>query len=254
MPTPTAEVTEAIQTASDVPPKTFERNAYGLLKGESYVYNDDGTINWRKMIKPEFLAPNKQYFERFGKKTPDSIEGLEDKELIILLGGIKELASKRGFNHVCHTIVAPNADYVASTCSITWIPNYETGNREVTFCSVGDAHPFNTNGFGRKYLGAIAENRAFVRCVRNFLKINIVGQDEIDASDKGEEEVDASVAILDSTMKQFNVTLDKIKEVLKNDKFDGWEGVTKLEDIPKFKQFELIERIKKAGAKKAAAN
>jgi hypothetical protein len=40
----------------------------------------------------------------------------------------------------------------------------------------------NTNDFCAKFLETIATNRAFVRCVRNFLGINIVGDDEIDKS------------------------------------------------------------------------
>jgi hypothetical protein len=40
----------------------------------------------------------------------------------------------------------------------------------------------NTNDFCAKFLETIATNRAFVRCVRNFLGINIVGDEEIDKS------------------------------------------------------------------------
>ena len=48
-----------------------------------------------------------------------------------------------------------------------------------TFSAIGDASPNNTESFARFYLGPIAENRAFVRCVRNFLKINVVAQEEL---------------------------------------------------------------------------
>ena len=40
----------------------------------------------------------------------------------------------------------------------------------------------NTSSFATKFLETIACNRAFVRCVRNFLNIHIVGADEIDKS------------------------------------------------------------------------
>ena len=40
----------------------------------------------------------------------------------------------------------------------------------------------NTSSFATKFLEAIACNRAFIRCVRNFLNVHIVGDDEIDKS------------------------------------------------------------------------
>ena len=42
----------------------------------------------------------------------------------------------------------------------------------------------NTSSFATKFLETIACNRAFVRCVRNFLNVHIVGDDEIDKSGK----------------------------------------------------------------------
>jgi hypothetical protein len=44
---------------------------------------------------------------------------------------------------------------------------------------VANATYDNTDGFGQKFLETIAANRAFVRTVRNFLGIHIVGEDEI---------------------------------------------------------------------------
>ena len=40
----------------------------------------------------------------------------------------------------------------------------------------------NTSSFATKFLETIACNRAFVRAVRNFLNVHIVGDDEIDKS------------------------------------------------------------------------
>src|ERR1017187_4253624 len=59
-----------------IPPKKFERNEYGLIcdGSVSYVYNEDGTINWRKMIRPQFLVPNKQFFEKKGLPVPERSE------------------------------------------------------------------------------------------------------------------------------------------------------------------------------------
>ena len=237
--------------SNNTPPKTFKRNEFGLIDDESvkYVFNNDGTVDWRKMVKPEFLAPNKQNFERSGKPVPKSIEGLDDKDLIILLPGIKELAQIRGFNAVKHTVTCPTNDYVVSVCSIEWIPNHETEGRPISFSAIGDASFFNTTSFGKTYLAAVAENRAFVRAVRNFLKINIVAQEELGASGSQEQESSSSAAVLKDTMDSCGVTFEKIKDTLVKEKWEGAESFTKLNDIPKFKQFELVERIKKAASK-----
>jgi hypothetical protein len=238
--------------SKNTPPKIFKRNEFGLIEDETinYTFNEDGTINWRKMIKSEFLVPNKQWFERKGKSVPPSIEGLEDNQLLILLGGIKELAQTRGFNSVNYEMQTPASDYIAAVCSINWIPNYETEGRAITFSAIGDASPFNTNSFGKNYLGSMAENRAFVRAVRNFLKINIVSQEELGSNGGAtEQEGDASSNLLKEIMTAYGVSFDKIKETLMKDKFEGAELLTRIDDIPKFKQFELIERIKKAATK-----
>ena len=55
-------------------------------------------------------------------------------------------------------------------------------NTHATYTDVGNATLANTDAFCAKFLETIACNRAFVRCVRNYLNIHIVGADEIDKS------------------------------------------------------------------------
>jgi len=164
------------------PMDKYKRNSYGLIDSVSYVFNDDGSINWRAMIKPEFLYANKDWFEIRKKAVPDSIEGLDDKQLLIMLGGLKELAKLRGFLSVNYDISHPSPSYVVAKCEIQWAKNYETNNEELIYQDVGNATADNTDDFCIKFLETIACNRAFVRCVRNFLNIHIVGADEIDKS------------------------------------------------------------------------
>jgi len=55
-------------------------------------------------------------------------------------------------------------------------------NSRVAFEDIANATIDNTSNFAQKFLETIAANRAFVRCVRNFLNVHIVGADEIDSS------------------------------------------------------------------------
>jgi hypothetical protein len=242
--------TESVDTKTTMqtPPNIITRNQYGLLENANinYVYNDDGTINWRKMVKTEYLVPNRQ------KTQETDVSKLEDKDLLILLGGIKELAQIRGYTSVEYKVVTASENYFATSCRITWIPNYETGGREIVFEALADATSSNTKSFARFFLAAIAENRAFVRCVRNFLKINIVSQEELgDAKllDDGSGQIDNPTsphALLEKVMKDKGITIDQLKKKLIKEKFDNAETIATLLDIPKSKIFELIERIKKA--------
>ena len=256
-----ASITEVpAENATCIPPIKFQRNEYGLIcnRDIKYIYNPDGTIDWRKMVNPKFLVANKQIFERKGKSVPPSIEGLDDRELLILLGGIKELAQIRGYSKVKHVVTAPNSNYVVSVCHITFLPNFETENKEITFSAIGDAGEANTTSFTRNYLGPIAENRAFVRCVRNFLKINIVSQEEVGGSIVSEDQnIKLSTSVLQETMDKHGITFALLKDKLVSEKYVDPSGkaaqdYANVNDIPSDKQFELVSRIKKKAKSKEA--
>ena len=110
--------------------KLIKRDKHGLIPDVKYPFNDEGLIDWRKMLRTEHLVPNRQ------KTSETDVTKLEDKDLIILLGGIKELAQVRGYTDVRYDVHSPSSDYVVSTCSITWIPNYETDNKVVSFLNL----------------------------------------------------------------------------------------------------------------------
>ena len=171
---------------TSIPPfEKYARNEYGLIKSVEYIYSEDGSIDWRAMIKPEFLYPNKGWFESRNKPTPTSIDGLSDKQLLIMLGGIKEIAKIRGYDFVHFEVNNMHSTYVTAKCRIGWIANYEscsTHGQGVVYEDVANATLANTDDFCAKFLETIACNRAFVRCVRNFLGIHVVGADEIDRS------------------------------------------------------------------------
>ena len=54
---------------SFIPKISFKRNEFGLIDNGSVIYHStpEGFIDWRKMINPKHLVPNKQNFEKFGK-------------------------------------------------------------------------------------------------------------------------------------------------------------------------------------------
>ncbi len=221
----------------------FKRNEDGLFDHIEYKFTENSLIDWRRMIKAEHLVPNRD------KTRETDVSKLQDSELIILLGGIKELAQIRGFTSVTYDIKSPSPDYVIAVCKIAFVPNFETEGKEVVFSAIGDASVNNTKSFARFFLGPIAENRAFVRCVRNFLKINIVAQEELGnsklESDTGNEKSLDPRSILASLMREKSVTFDQIKLRLKKENYEDSDSLSSLEDIPKIKIFELIERIRK---------
>jgi hypothetical protein len=230
--------------------KKIDRSKDGLINNVDYLFTEDGLIDWRKMVKPEHLVPNKD------RTSETDVTKLKDYQLIILLGGIKELAQIRGYADVSYEVTAPHHEYVVATCSIKWIPNYETEGREVTFSAVGDASPRNTNSFASNFLGPIAENRAFVRCVRNFLKINIVGKEELGGNDAPSTSATNSSSVTSDTsmdprsmlkavMSEKGVSFEKIKAKLVAEGCEEAESMQELNDVPKLKAFELIERLKK---------
>lgn len=235
-----------LHATTQTPPNIITRNQYGLLENAKiqYIYNEDGTINWRKMVKQEYLVPNRQ------KTQETDVSKLDDKDLLILLGGIKELAQIRGYTSVEYKVVTASENYFATSCRITWIPNFETGGKEIVFEALADATSSNTKSFARFFLAAIAENRAFVRCVRNFLKINIVSQEELgdakllDDSSSVQENPTSPHTLLERVMKDKNVSFDQLKKKLIKEKFENAETINSISDISKSKIFELIERIK----------
>jgi hypothetical protein len=235
----------------------FKRDVNGLLECIDYVFNQDNTINWRAMINKEHLVPNRDSFKNqkdVNLKEVD-VSTLADNQLLILLAGIKELAQIRGYTNVNYDIVQAQPDYVAVKCTINWIPNYETNMSPVSFSALADAHLDNTKDFAKNFLMAIAENRAFIRAVRSFLKINIVGNDEMGKTTHIDSEIEPNtlitqpVALLQKTMEEYNISFEQIKERALQKKMENAENWTKVEDISPLSMFAIISGIKNKNKK-----
>jgi len=227
-------------------PNLFSRDESGLLKNIQYHFNEDGSVNWRSMIKEEYLFPNKSWFELRKKDTPRSIEGLKDHQLLIKLSGIKELARLRGFNHISYHTEKCEASHVAVNCTIGFIGNYETGGNNVSYEDMANATVENTSSFAQKFLETIACNRAFVRCVRNFLNVHIVGDDEIDKSDPSSNQAQSSdmspVGVLKKFLKEKHAITDyeEFKDLLREIHKQGKVDKISIETIKSWSDFSDI--------------
>lgn len=231
-------------------PDVYQRDKHGLFKNVDYIFHEDGSVNWRAMVKEEFLYPNHDWFKKKNKQSPSSVAGLEDNQLLISLAGIKELAQLRGFASLRYKVCHINENHVGVRCVIQWVPNYETGVWQVVSEGVASAHPGNTDAFGLKFLETIASNRAFVRCVRNFLNIHIVGSDEIDRSDNqsvGADPSNPSDSNIPTTpLGVLTASLGR-KGYTDFEAFKGWlrelwsAGTYKNEEAKNWKKFEDID-------------
>jgi hypothetical protein len=237
--------------------KNFSRDEYGLLECVNYIFNEDNTINWRGMINKEYLVPNRDTFKNqkdVNLKELDVLT-LQDNQLLILLAGIKELAQIRGYKNVRYDVIQAQPDYVAVKCTIDWLSNYETSNQEVSFSALADAHLDNTKDFAKNFLMAIAENRAFIRAVRSFLKINIVGNDEMGKTTPIDTEVESSliatqpIALLQKTMEEYKVSFEQIKERAVQKKMEGADAWVNIKDISPLSMFTIISGIKNKNKK-----
>ena len=254
--------TEASETQEATKQSSWKRDASGLIASIEHKLTPDGRVDWRAMVPKEFLVVNKQNFKN--RALPSSIEGLEDKDLLILLGGIKYIAALRGYDSVYHEVTFHSENAVGVKTTINWIPNYETDDRPVTFESLADATHHNTSSFARVYLSATAENRGFVRAVRNSLGINICGQDEIGrdsapTTETGTQVQDADSGIRDmlsSTLEKNDISFDKFQNRMavletKGELFAvGASEWKTLSDVNSENIFKIIAYIKEGVEKK----
>lgn len=235
--------------------KTWERDERGLLKNINYFFNEDGSINWRKMVPKENLFINKDRFQEGTDFSSLDIENLLDSQLLIALPGIKHVAFIRGFTQVSYKVHAISLDHAAVSCKICWIPNFESNNQPIFFTGMADAHLNNCKSFGKDFLLAIAENRAFIRAVRNFLRINIVGQDELgDLKKKPENENSEEItlspkSILKKLMANHQVSFEEIKRIFIEKNTKGASEWTSVDDLSKPSLIAAIELLKKIKSK-----
>lgn len=231
------------------------------MAGLQYQFLPNGLVDWRRLINPNHLAPNDKHFpgvsrEELAKKD---VSTLPDDKLIIRLQGMRELAMVRGYRKVSHSVVAADRLFAAVKTTIFFIPNYETDMKEVEYEALADAHPDNTSEIGRNCLLAIAENRGFVRAVRGFLGIPILGADELGKKNGDLDESSGQaqnlgvnpVAILEALLSEKGYNFADLKKKLekKPEKYPGAGNYAGVADIPRDKILGIIEVLKEIKVK-----
>lgn len=270
--TKTVTLDPAAEIYHNIPPIIRKRNEYGLLENVNYIFKEDGRVNWKSMIKDEFLVFNREKKDVIEKKYNKKLEDLnisdledsdKDKFLLILLGGIRDLANLRGFNSF-DTNITHSTDFKAvAVTHINWVPNYESEGDYIETTGVGSASLQSASGFGQLFLESIAENRSFVRAVRNYLEINIVGSDEIkvDYSNNKKEESPQTErfdikALLQKSAEQLGLTFDKFKEGCEKYKSDlegdytKWTDYSSISGSDSYRILNILQKAIEANKKK----
>lgn len=223
------------------------RDANGYIEGVHYEMNEaDGTVNWEKMIPEKFIVALDE------KNKNADLSTLKNNEKLILLAGFKHLLKIRGYNHVAYDTLWNSDGGIGLKCMINFIGNAETEGRNVVFESTADATMNNTKSVNREFLTTCAENRAFCRCIRNFLGINILSKDEMgekivsteDPVESESESHDPGVVLAD-LMKKVNVSFEILKERMIKDGTEGAELWTEMKDIPKALVFSITGKLQK---------
>ena len=188
-------------------------------------------------------------------------DNVDDKYVVILLSGIRYLMAIRGFKE-CSFDYNSSEDRASARCRIQFIGNYETNNEEVRFESTAERSKFSTVRPFNNFLVSLAENAALARCVRNFLRIATLANDEIlgfqdNAPDQTEESDPTSPhAVLEKLLKANNWSYGQLQKALtskvdeKNERVypeaETWQSV---KDIPKSKVLGIIGTLQKLNKK-----
>jgi len=187
-------------------PATFKRNPdTGLIEGFPYQYGPDGRIDWRRHVDPRYLYVIREKeaaaMKAQGKALADlDLSLVDERWLRIKLAGFNQLANLRGYRSIQYHSLHSSDSKAAVVCEIEFIGNVETEGLPIVCSGIASATIHSTGPNFASYLECFAENRAFARCVKRALQINILSEDEIDSeaaaklggADNGKVESDAS--------------------------------------------------------------
>lgn len=241
----------------------------GLIIDFQYPLKEDGSVNYRALLKPEHLYVPKDKIplieKKYGKPLQDiDLTQAEDRFLAVTMKGLRHICFLRGFKSIKNKVDSVSYDQgyqvtsaCTHTCTIKWIGNFETGMQEVTTSDSAEASLSNVGVFMKPFIVTASANRAFCRTVRFFLGLDsIVSKEEIfegkfELLEKQEESAAPSstgsdpLDLLRAHMKSMGLDFTKLKDnivkryadLIKNSAPSEW---TDLETIPKNDIFTII--------------
>lgn len=234
-------------------PSSLRNNDY-LLNKVQYFFKEDGRINWRKMISKDHITLNAFNFACRGKDVSSlskedyqrAIDEASEEDLVIKLGGFREIAEIRGFRSISSRIENQVDGKVSVAVTIFWMPNFENPTGlEVT--AIASASRENTDERFAKYLETIAENRAFVRAVRHSLGIIAVGQDEIKQEDVKVETRNIKLhSVLLELMSNLGFSMSDLQTLAAKEGLewpDNWTSVEKIDPAAVITIIPLLKQL-----------
>lgn len=170
-------------------PLRFRRNPNtGLELDREYRYTEEGLIDWRAMVPPQYLYVASEHEAKVvaqqGKPIGEiDILAVPDEWLRIRVAGLNYLAHLRGVRSCTYPTFQATDTFASAVCQMTFIGNVETGMCDETWSGAGSARRTSMDLKMLPYMETFAENRAFGRCVKRALQINILS--DIETGGKG---------------------------------------------------------------------
>lgn len=171
-------------------PIRFKRDPQtGLIEGLRYVYDENGKINWKALVDPKFLYIAREHEDKVVKEQGKPLAEVDlllvrDDWLRIRVGGLNQLAHMRGVRSCRYPHVETREGHATVSCEITFIGNSESGMEPETWSGIASASIRSVDKHFIPYLETFAENRAFSRCVKRALQINILSDIEVGGEGK----------------------------------------------------------------------
>jgi hypothetical protein len=158
----------------------------GLIKGFPYQYTPDGRIDWKAHVDRKHLYVIREkeaaVVKAQGKPISEvDLSLVDERWLRIRLAGFNQLANLRGYHSLRYHSLHCDPSKAAVVCEMEFIGNTETNGIPLICSSIASATNISTGRDFSPYLETFAENRAFARCVKRALQINILSDQEIDA-------------------------------------------------------------------------
>lgn len=236
----------------------YERDARGLVKGIIYHFTPEGRIDWRRMVDARFLYITNEFKDKACQEQGKPLAELDlmkvnEKWLRMTIGGINQLANLRGYMSLEYPHVHVTDSCVTATCAMQFIGNFETEGDLFVCSAIASANMWNVDKDFTSYLATFAENRAFSRCVKRALQINILSDVEIGGDGRKNTNITGAVAgessdstpaagfeplnVLESKCKASSITFEAVKaaalkyETELKSKPNEWKGFADIQAI-----------------------